>query len=297
MATATTPLGTFQTVQLTYHAADHVLHVEFNRPDKLNAMTKQFWRELRTCFVNLATHTLSADAAADAWDVRAVVVSGGAASKAFSAGLDLVEFASGFFEGGDDIARGAMRFLAGVDLAQDTFTAMERCPQPVIAAVHGACIGAGVDLIAACDIRLCSSDALFSVKEVDVGLAADLGTLQRLPRVVGNHSWIREVSYTGRTFGAAEARAVGLVSGAAESVGAGHAAVVEEAMRLARMIAAKSPVAVAGTKNVLIHARDHSVAEGLKYVGLWNASMLRSGDLAMAMQASLAKKRPKFAKL
>ncbi|KAI9362919.1 ClpP/crotonase-like domain-containing protein [Zopfochytrium polystomum] len=288
---AATPLGTFQTIRLTYHPADHVLHVELNRPSKLNAMNKLFWQEFRACFINLAEHTFSADAV---WDVRAVVVSGGSA-KIFSAGLDLMDFATGFF-GDGDAARGAMRFIPAVDVMQDTFTAMERCPQPVIAAVHGACVGGGIDLITACDIRLCSSDAVFSVKEVDVGLAADVGTLQRLPKVVGNHSWIRDVAYTARTFDAAEARAVGLVSGPA-TIGAGHAAVVEEALRLAKLIASKSPVAVAGTKQVLIHSRDHSVAEGLKYVGLWNASMLRSSDLTTAMQASLAKKQPKFSKL
>ncbi|KAI9362918.1 dienoyl-CoA isomerase [Zopfochytrium polystomum] len=322
-----TPLGSFEAIRLTFLPAPaHTLHVELNRPQKLNAIDRAVARELRQCFVNLAASTLpsafSSDRPSEAspvWDVRAVVVSGGD-SKAFSTGLDLVELVDGIGWDGDP-ARGALRYLRNVEELQETFTAIERCPQPVIAAVHGLCFGAAVELIAACDIRVCAADAAFAVREVDVGLAATLGLLQRLPAVVASQSWLRDVALSARTFGAAEAAAVGLVSRVAEApppvpvpadgggggggrsakaaaAKAAKAAAVAAALRVAAEIASKSPVAVAGTKRALLYARDHSVAEGLAQVRLWNAAMIRTEDLAVAVQASLDKKTmPKFSRL
>ncbi|KAJ3408065.1 putative enoyl CoA hydratase [Chytridiales sp. JEL 0842] len=240
--------------------------------------SSELWREVRECFYQIKSDS----------DVRAVVISGGD-SKGFSAGLDLGDFTSLLsFEG--DHARAALKFLPMVDLMQESFTAIEECNKPVVAAIHGVCIGGGVDLITACDIRYCSEDALFSVREVDIGLAADVGTLQRLPKVVGNQSWVREVCMTARNFGAAEASQQGLVSGVVKD----KAVLVEHCMKLAKSLASKSPVAVAGTKHVLNYSRDHTVAEGLKYVGLWNASMLNTEDLAVAFQASMKKQKPNF---
>ncbi|KAJ3385689.1 hypothetical protein HDU84_002083 [Entophlyctis sp. JEL0112] len=247
----------------------NVLLVELNRPAKLNAMNKtlnttnadvvarRMWRELRELF-----GAVSADA-----DVRCIVVSGGPHSRGFTTGLDLVDFvADASHVGGSDPARAAFAFFDTVSAMQASLTAMETCRQPVIAAVHGACIGAGIDLITACDVRYAAADSVFSVREVDVGLAADVGTLQRLPKVVGNASWVHEVCFTARAFSASEALSQQLVS---KVVDGGHDAVVKAAIATAALIAEKSPVAVTGTKNVLKFSRDHSVEDGLKYVAVW----------------------------
>lgn len=143
----------------------------------------------------------------------------------------------------------------------------------VVVCVHGGCIGAGIDLITAADIRYCSADAVFSVKEVDVGLAADVGTLQRLPKVVGNASWVKDVCLTARTFNASEALTQGLVS----AVLPDRKALYETGMKTCLAIANKSPVAVIGTKHILNYSRDHCVQDSLNYVATWNAAMLQTG--------------------
>ncbi len=167
--------------------------------------------------------------------------------KGFCAGIDLasltVELTALMQRGGDParVSHGLRRLVAGY---QASFTAIEKATQPVIAAVHGACVGAGVDMISACDMRYCTADALFQIKEVDVGLAADVGTLQRLPKIVGNQSLVRELAYTARALPAAEALQHGLVG----AVYASQAELTDAAIKLAATIASKSPVAVAGTK-------------------------------------------------
>lgn len=159
--------------------------------------------------------------------------------------------------------------------------------------IHGACIGAGVDLITACDIRLCTQDSYYSVKEVDIGLAADLGSLQRLTKSIGNQSLVRELCFTGRKLKADEAMRVGLVSRVFED----WSGMEVGALGMAGVIVEKSPVAIAGTKRALIHARDHSVSEGLEYIANWNSAMLQSEDIIKAIEASLSKKPPKFSNL
>ncbi|KAK2510451.1 hypothetical protein Q9233_017727 [Columba guinea] len=179
---------------------------------------------------------------------------------------------------------------------QESFTALEKCPKPVIAAIHGACVGAGVDLISACDIRFCSQDAWFQVKEVDIGLAADVGTLQRLPKIVGSQSLVNELAFTARKMMAPEAQSCGLVS----RVFADKEALLAGALEVAVAIAARSPVAVQGTKVNLLFSRDHSVPEGLRYVATWNMAMLQTEDILKSVQASMDKKGPEdvpFAKL
>ena len=170
----------------------------------------------------------------------------------------LVKAAQSIAGGGDakqDVARKALRARNMLISWQEAFTAIEKCPQPVIAAVHGGCIGGGMDLISCCDIRMSEKKTFFSVKEVDIGLAADLGTLQRFPKIVGNQSFVREVCYTGRRFSSAEAMSVGFVSGIASD----REDLLAKANSLAKLIASKSPVAVTGTKVSLNYARDHSV--------------------------------------
>lgn len=192
-----------------------------------------------------------------------------------------------------DVARKTLRMKPSIAEYQESFTAMERCAQPIIVAVQGACIGGGVDLVTAADIRLASDQAWFSIKEVDVGMAADVGTLQRLPRVVGNDSLVREWCYTGRKITASEALAAGLVSRVLPT----PEALLTEALALAVQIASKSPLAIAGTKANLLYARDHTVRDGLDYVAQWNASALQSEDVIKAMEASMSKQTPIYSNL
>ncbi|MES1914187.1 MAG: hypothetical protein MHM6MM_006291 [Cercozoa sp. M6MM] len=176
---------------------------------------------------------------------------------------------------------------------QQNITAAENCRVPVIACVHGGVIGGAIDLITACDIRIASSDAFFSVKEVDIGMAADVGTLQRLPKVVRSDSWVRDVCLTGRRFDAQEALQQGLVSRVCED----KKAAVAAALELASTIAKKSPIAVAGTKHLLNYSRSRTTQEGLLYTQAWNMSMLQSEDLGTAAMASLSRQVPRFAAL
>ncbi|KAG0219480.1 putative enoyl CoA hydratase [Mortierella sp. NVP41] len=176
---------------------------------------------------------------------------------------------------------------------QDSLTAIEICDKAVVAAIHGPCIGGGIDITTACDIRYASKDAYFSVKEVDIGLAADVGSLQRLPKVVGNISWVRELCLTGRNFDSKEALEQGFIS----KVLPDYAAVVAEAIATAKVIAEKSPVAAIGTKHILNYSRDHTVQEGLDYVATWNQVMLTTPDLPTAAAAAFQKKTAVFAKL
>uniref|UniRef100_A0AAY5KFS9 Delta(3,5)-Delta(2,4)-dienoyl-CoA isomerase, mitochondrial n=1 Tax=Esox lucius TaxID=8010 RepID=A0AAY5KFS9_ESOLU len=227
-------------------------------------------------------------------ECRVVVVSG--AGKVFTAGIDLMDMASVFQHEGGDVARNAWNMRRIIAKYQESFTVIERCPKPVVVAVHGACIGGGVDLITACDIRLCTQDAWFQVKEVDIGLAADVGTLQRLPKVIGSRSLVNELALTARKMYADEAKDSGLVS----HVFPDKEAMMAGALEMAREIAGRSPVAVQGTKVNLIYSRDHSVAEGLDYMATWNMSMLQSEDIVKSAVASMEKKSPEtitFSKL
>ena len=172
---------------------------------------------------------------------------------------------------------------------QDTLTSLERCRKPVLAAIHGACVGGGIDLITCADMRYASSDAYFTIKEIDIGMTADVGTLQRLPKLVGE-GITRELAYTGRKFDAAEAKEIGLVNRVFESRDALYAGV----QKIAATIAAKSPLSIRGTKEMITYARDHSVADSLNYIATWNAAMLMSEDLTAAMTANMTKQAPRF---
>ncbi|XP_016061973.1 PREDICTED: delta(3,5)-Delta(2,4)-dienoyl-CoA isomerase, mitochondrial isoform X2 [Miniopterus natalensis] len=268
------PHHNYQSLRVTA-AQRHILHVQLNRPEKRNAMNKAFWSEMVECFNKIAQDA----------DCRAVVISG--AGKMFTSGLDLVEMAGDLLQPqGDDAARISWSLRGLITRYQETFSVIEKCPKPVIAAIHGGCVGGGVDLITACDIRYCAQDAFFQVKEVDVGLAADVGTLQRLPRVIGNQSLVNELAFTARKMMADEALGSGLVS----RVFPDKEAMLDAAFALAAEISSKSPVAVQGTKVNLLYSRDHSVAEGLNYMAAWNMSMLQTQDIVKSVQAAMEKK-------
>lgn len=274
----------YESIQVT-SAHEHVLHVQLNRPEKRNAMNRAFWRELVECFQKISKDS----------NCRAVVISG--AGKMFTAGIDLVDMASEFLQpSGDDAARIAWYLRDLISQYQKTFTVIEKCPKPVIAAVHGGCVGGGVDLISACDIRYCAQDAFFQIKEVDVGLAADVGTLQRLPKVIGSQSLVNELTFTARKMMADEALDSGLVS----RVFPDKDVMLNAAFALAADISSKSPVAVQGSKVNLVYSRNHSVDESLDYMATWNMSMLQTQDIMKSVQAAMEKKDPKnvtFSKL
>lgn len=267
--------------------ADFVAHVEINRPRKLNSFIRDMWLELRSIF-----NQLSSDP-----DVRSVVLTG-AGDRAFTTGLDVqaasesdaaVQGASSDADG----ARTATKMRRHVYEFQECITAVEKCEKPVICILHGISIGLAIDLSCCADIRLCAADTRLAVKEVDIGLAADIGTLSRLPKAVGSSSWVKDVCLSARFFDAAEALRAGFVSEVHES----KAAAVAAGLGKAVLLAGKSPVAVQGTKELLNHARDHSVDESLRYTAVWNSAMLQSNDVSSALLSGMQKRKPTFEKL
>ncbi|KAJ4157387.1 hypothetical protein NW754_009033 [Fusarium falciforme] len=227
-------------------------------------------------------------------EVRAVVLSG-AGDRAFTAGLDVQAATSdGVLNGGEqDVARKAKALRSHIEEFQASISAMEKCEKPVICVVHGISIGLAIDIACCADIRICASNTRFAVKEVDIGLAADIGTLARLPKLVGSTSWVKDVCLTARDFSAQEALSVGFVS----QVHEGKEAAVQAGVALAATLASKSPVAVQGTKELLNYGRDHSVDESLRYTKVWNAAAVQSKDFSQALMSGLKKTKPRFEKL
>jgi enoyl-CoA hydratase len=258
----------YETLAVTLDGA--IATVRLARPDKANAMNLAMWHEIRRAF---------------AWidetpEARVAILEG--EGKHFTAGIDLQMMAGLLPQVHDDCDGRTREKLRRVILdLQDTLTALERCRKPVLAAVHGACVGGGVDLICCADMRYASSGASFVVKEIDIGMVADVGTLQRLPKLIGPQGLVRELAFTGRSVDAAEAKAIGLVNRVFDSREALQAGVRE----IAAAIAAKSPLAIRGIKEMLLYSRDHSVADGLNHVATWNAALLLSEDLMSAMTA------------
>ena len=252
----------------------HVAWLVLNRPQKLNTMNPAFFNELAGHFI-----TFDQDS-----DIRVVVIRG--EGKGFSAGLDLEE-AGSILTGGRADQREALRRT--ITEFQESFNLIERCRKPVIAAVHGHCIGGGLNLICACDIRLAAKDALFSIREIRLGIVADIGALQRLPYIIGN-GWTSELALTGRDFSAAEALSMGLITRVCED----QEKLYGTAAELAGQIADLPPLAVQGVKEVILYSRDNGVSSGLQYVAQKNAAALPSEDLIEAVGAFMEKRKPVF---
>ncbi|PWY87440.1 enoyl-CoA hydratase/isomerase family protein [Aspergillus heteromorphus CBS 117.55] len=277
---------TYQYFNVTF-PQDHqyVAHVEINRPDKLNAFFEAMWLELAAIF-----NQLSSDPS-----VRSIVLTG-AGDRAFTAGLDVKAASEGLLSDSDttlDPARKSVIMRRHIISFQSCISTIEKCEKPVIVALHGIALGLAIDISVAADVRVCSSDVRFAVKEVDIGLAADIGTLTRLPKVVGNFGWVKEVSLTARPFGAQEAERVGFVSRVYGTKGEA----VKGALELAGLMASKSPVAVQGTKELLNYSRDHTVEEGLRYTTVWNSAMVQTKDVSDALLSGIQKRKATFAKL
>lgn len=255
-----------------------VAEVSLNRPDKANALNEKLWFEVEAAF-HWADETP---------DVRAVILR--SEGSRFCSGIDF-EFVQSIGQRIEALPEGRRQeqLLAIIRSLQKSFTRIETCRKPVIAAIQGVCYGGGIDLITACDIRHASADATFSVKEVDLGIVADIGTLQRLPKIVGEGR-AREWALTGKVFKADEAQHGGLIN----TVTTDPQSLLALAREQAAMIAEKSPLAVRGTKQILNYSRDHSVAEGLDYVSTWNAGMLMSLDLKLSVEAAMTRKKPVY---
>ncbi len=252
----------------------YVAWVVLNRPEQRNTMTMEFFGELTRLF-----RELDADP-----EVRAVVIR--AEGKSFTAGLDLVA-AQMLLGDGTPAYRDWLRRKI-IEL-QESMSAVEECRKPVIAAIHGHCVGGGVDLTSACDIRIASRDAIFSIRETRIGIIADIGSLQRVPYIIGE-GWFRELALTGRDFTAEEALKMGYITRLCQD----HEELIKEARKLAEEIAGLPPIAVQGVKEVMNYSRDNGVRQGLDYVAQRNAYLIPNEDMMEAVAAFLEKRKPQF---
>jgi enoyl-CoA hydratase len=263
---------------------DHICSLVLNRPNELNTMTRDFWVELGD-----ALEEINRDS-----EVRVVVLS--STGKHFCAGMDLSAFSNGVDDIPDDKkpdhARvGEVLYRTAKEL-QGYISKLEEIRVPVIAAVHGGVIGGALDLITACDMRFASNDAFFCIQEINIGMAADVGTLQRLPKIIPD-SKMREMAYTGRRMLADEAKDSGLVGEVYET----QDQMLDAVHKLAAEIASKSPVAIYGLKAVMNYSRDHNVSDSLDFNALWSGAMLSQTDMAEAMTAQMEKRDANFDKM
>ncbi|KNA24217.1 hypothetical protein SOVF_017640 [Spinacia oleracea] len=255
-----------------------VFYLYLNRPSHRNALSRDFFDEFPRALKSLDQNP----------NVNAIILAG--AGDHFCAGIDINTLSS--ITKSADRGRSGEWFRREIKYLQSAITALEECRKPVIVGIHGACIGGGIDIISACDIRYCTEDAFFSVKEVDLAITADLGTLQRLPGIVG-YGNAMELALTARRFSGLEAKEMGLVSrvfGSKDDLDGFVAQIAED-------IAAKSPLAITGTKAVLLKSKDLNLEQGLDYVATWNSAMLLSDDLKEATSAFFQKRKPVFSKL
>lgn len=252
----------------------HIMWLTLSRPEKLNAMGFAFFKGLTEYIEKFNNDP----------DIRAIIIN--AEGKSFTAGLDLAEAGSMIGNGSADSRDGLRKKILEL---QESMNIIERCNKPVIAAVHGHCIGGGVDLLCACDIRIASKDAIFSIRETRIAIIADLGTLQRLPHIIGGGRF-RELALTGRDFTADEALNMGFITKVCED----RNELEKEAEKIALCIAENPPLTVQGVKDVILFSRDNGIYPGLKYVAQKNAAALPSEDLVEAVGAFMEKRKPVF---
>lgn len=269
-----------ETSPLNVEITDGVAHVRLSRPDKLNAMNRAFWRDLPAMIRDISDNARA----------RVIVIS--SEGKHFSSGMDLSVFAedpalNAPAVGDATVGNEAFRHL--VALLQDSFSAIDEARMPVLAAIQGGCIGGAVDMVSACDIRYATADAFFQIHEINIGMTADVGTFPRLCKLLPDGA-LRELAYTGRRLGAQKAHALGLVT----EVYPDQATMLEAVMATAREIAAKAPLAIAGTKMMINYARDHTIAEGLDRIALWQAGMHSRAAMAEAFRAQQDKRAPVY---
>jgi enoyl-CoA hydratase len=258
-----------------------VAHIQMNRPDAMNAMNRAFWNELPVIVKDISDNARA----------RCIVIS--STGKHFCAGMDLAVFTGdgGTVAGGrpSDRENAGESFRYHVHHLQDVFSCLDEARMPVIVAIHGGCIGGAVDMTSACDIRYASADAFFCIQEINIGMTADAGTFPRLCRLIPQ-GWVRELAYTGRRLPAEAAREIGLVNAVLPDA----EAVVAHALAVAREIAAKSPLAVAGSKVMINYAREHDTETALDYLRVWQAGMFPAADMAETFKARQEGREPDF---
>ena len=255
-----------------------IAHVQFSRPEAMNSMNKAFWLELPQCMLDIESKT----------DARVIVIS--STGKHFSAGMDLAVFSdTSSMPQSKDPSRMAEGLRRLVLQLQQTLTSLEDIRLPVLAAIHGGCIGGALDLVCAADSRYCTADAYFTIKETELGMTADVGTLQRLPQLIPA-GIVKELAFTGRKFAAQEAQQFGLVNKVYDD----QQSMLAGVMEIATQIAANSPLAVTGCKEMLNYSRDHSVEDSLKYMATWQAGMFRPNDMMKTFQAKAMKTQAEY---
>ncbi|MEO1013976.1 MAG: crotonase/enoyl-CoA hydratase family protein [Pseudomonadota bacterium] len=265
----------------TLEIADHIAHLRLNRPEKANSMIPEFWTEFPE-----AIDKISADA-----DARVIVIS--AEGKHFCSGMDISVFMQGALDADETNPQiSAEAFRHKVHGLQETFTSLERARQPVLIAAQGGVVGGAVDMVTAADCRYATEDAFFCIQETAIGMTADVGTFPRLAKVIPE-GWARQMSYTAERLPAAKAKEIGLVN----EIYPDAEALLDGVMDIARKIAAHSPLAVTGCKRMITYARDHSTADALDYIGVWNAGMLRPEDIRESYVAKSEGRAPDFAPL
>jgi len=259
-----------------------IAHIRFNRPEKRNSMNEDFW--------NLFPKEV--EELDDSGDIRALIVS--STGPHFSSGIDLNMFKDDVVEDESkhELGRSRGYFIQQLHYLQNAASCLEAARFPVIAAIQGGCIGGGIDLVTAADMRICTKDAFFLIEEINVGLAADIGTIQRLPKIIPA-GIAREWTMMGEKVSADRAKEVGLVSSLHEN----QEEMLKSAFEIAEKLASKTPLAMWVTKEVLNYSRDHSVKEGLENVALWNAAMLHKEDVMTTMMSKMQKKKPEYRNL
>lgn len=265
----------FSTIDVEFN--QHIAHLQLNRPRAANAMNQAMWRELGDAMTW----------ASETPEVRVVVLSG--KGKHFCAGIDLGMLNDLIDDTITCEGRKREALRRQILWLQAQLSAIAHCRKPVLAAIHGACVGAGVDLISACDMRYCTDEAMFSIKEIDIGIVADVGTLQRLPRIIGD-GVMRELTYTGRNFNGVEATTMHLINAHFPD----RDALLKHVFEIAREIASKSPLSIRGCKDVMRYSLEHGIEDGLNYVATWNAGMMMSQDIKIALRARNKGETPVF---
>jgi enoyl-CoA hydratase len=262
--------------------ADNIAHIQMKRPEKSNSMIREFWNELPEIVADIDDNAKA----------RVIVLSG--QGKHFCSGMDLSVLDGGGIVGGGgerkvEMGRARAGFYKHVLHLQNAFSCLDFARIPVIAAVQGACMGGGVDMTSACDMRYATKDAFFSIHEINIGMTADVGTFPRLCNLIPQ-GMVRELAYTGRRLYADEAKEIGLVNKVYET----HEEMLAGVMDVAREIASKSPLAVHGSKEMINYARDHTIKDGLDYIAVWQTGMLQSADMTEAFTAKGEKRDPDY---
>lgn len=261
--------------------ADNIAHIVMNRPEKRNAMSIEFWQELPEIVRDIDENAKA----------RVIVLS--STGPVFSAGIDISMFGSDVSGSGDkNNPVYGMEFLATVKRLQDSFTSLENCRIPVLAAIQGGCYGGGVDLTTACDMRYGTADSFITIFEINVGMTADVGTFPRILNLLPE-GIVRELAYTGRKMHAEEAKTLGFYNAVFET----HEEMMVSVMDTAKQIASKPPMAVHGCKRVIKYGRDHSTEDALDHIAVWNMSMLIPSEMMESMQANAQKRPGNFADL